>query len=91
LFDAVTITRPANRPEMAYAMVLRRLSIGGPGSDLMLHGATSTASCEIALFNSRWIFRLPQAGSPWQPLSSGALVQCGGLRLTARAGSYEDF
>ncbi len=91
LFDAVSITRPGNRPEMAYAMVLRRISIGGPGSDLALHGATSTASCDLALFDSHWIFRSTQAGSAWQPLANGTVLQCGGLRLSARSGSYEDF
>jgi serine/threonine protein kinase len=91
LFDAVAITRPGNRPEMAYAMVLRRLSIGGPGSDLVLHGASSTAACEIALFDNRWIFRLPASGSPWQPLADGTSLPCGGMQLRARAGSYEDF
>jgi serine/threonine protein kinase len=91
LFDAVSITRPANRPEMAYAMVLRRISVGGPGSDLLVNGATSTAFSDIALFDGRWIYRLPQAGSPWQPITNGAALQCGGFRFSARPGSYEDF
>jgi serine/threonine protein kinase len=90
LFDGVAITRPANQPELAYAMVLRRLSIGGPGADLALHGATAERPCEIALFDGRWIWRTA-TGAPWQPLAAGARLVCSGLPFTARAGSYEDF
>jgi len=91
LFDAVTLTRPANRPETAYVMVLRRLSLGGAGTDLVLHGATSSDGCEVALFAGRWIWRAKPGSGAWQPLTLGTQLNCGGIRLTARAGSFEDF
>ncbi len=90
-FDAVTLTRPSNRPETAFVMVLRRLSIGGPGSDLVLHGATGADGCEIALFGGRWIWRPTIGSGAWQPLTSGTALMCGGIRLAARAGLFEDF
>ncbi len=90
-FDAVTLTRPSNRPETAYVMLLRRLSVGGPGADLVLHGATSPAACELALFGGRWIWRPTVGSGAWQPLASGTSLACGGIHLTSRAGSFEDF
>jgi serine/threonine protein kinase len=90
-FDAVTLTRPANRPETAYVMVLRRLSLGGAGADLVLHGATTPGACELALFGGRWIWRATAGSGPWQPLTIGTKLDCGGVRLGVRAGSFEDF
>ncbi len=90
LFDAVTLTRPDNQPQLAYALVLRRITVGGPGSDLPLHGATSPEPCEIALYDGRWIWRTA-TGGPWRPLAIGAQLSCGGLRLIARPGTYDDF
>ena len=87
-FDAITLTRPGNRPEMSYALVLRRLSIGGPGSDLPLAGARTRTAVEVARFADRWIWRpAAQPGSgagPWQPLLEGATLDCGGRPLVVR-------
>ncbi len=88
--DAVLLTRPENRPEMAYAMVLRRLRLGGPGSDLVLAGARTKASCEIGRFAGHWIWR-PTVEAPWKPLSASTTLDCGGKTLKAVAGAYEQF
>lgn len=90
-FDAVTLTRPNNRPETAYAMVLRRLSIGGPGADLIVHGAINPSACELALFGGRWIWRPTVGSGAWQPLTLGTPLTCGGIQFHARAGNFEDF
>jgi hypothetical protein len=90
-FDAVTLTRPNNRPETAYAMVLRRLSIGGPGADLIVHGATNPSACELALFGGRWIWRTTVGSGAWQPLTLSTPLTCGGIQFHARAGNFEDF
>lgn len=88
--DAVVITRPENRPELAYAQVLRRLTVGGPGSDLALVGARSLAAVEIGRYARRWVWRA--AGSDaWKPLAAGDELDCGGRRLMARSGAYDAF
>jgi serine/threonine protein kinase len=90
LFDAVTITRAKNRPELAYALVLRRLTLG---ADAMLkpHGASGTGACTIALFNGRWIWRTHEPGAPWKALTLGTKLMIGGLIYSARPGVYDDF
>ncbi|HEX3133978.1 MAG TPA: FHA domain-containing protein, partial [Planctomycetota bacterium] len=90
LFDAVTISRPRNRPELAYALVLRRLTLG-VGAMLTPHGASTDGSCSIALFNGRWIWRAHEPGAPWKALTLGTTLSIGGLRYSARPGVYDDF
>ncbi|MBA2480406.1 MAG: protein kinase [Planctomycetes bacterium] len=90
-YDSVTMTRPENRPEMAYALVLRRLTIGGPGSELVCAGARTRAAIEIALYAGRWIWRVTGPGKPWKPLIEGTELDCGGKLLKATAGSYTHF
>ncbi len=88
--DAVVITRPENRPEQAYAQVLRRLTIGGPGAELVLAGARTKAAVEVARYAGRWWWRVAGPGA-WQPLAKGTVLDCGGRQLKAEAGSYERF
>jgi serine/threonine protein kinase len=94
-FDAVTLCRPENRPELAYAMVLRRLSVGGPGADLPLAGARTRTAVELAQFAGRWIWRpvpiTPSSDLPWKPLIEGAELDCGGRLLRATSGSHTHF
>ncbi|MBN8524261.1 MAG: protein kinase [Planctomycetes bacterium] len=87
-FDNAVISRPDNRPGMAYALVLRRLRIGGGTAELALPQA-SGAPAELALFAGRWIWR--PGGGAWQPLSDGLAIEAGGKRLKARAGGYDIF
>ena len=86
--DAVVITRPGNRPELAYALVLRCVTLGGPGSDLPIPGAEER--WEIGRYAGRWIRRV--SGSPWQPLALGQTLDLGpGLALTTQTGTYAAF
>ncbi len=91
--DAVAMTRPENRSEMAYAQVLRHLTIGGPGAGLPLAGARSQAICEVAVLGGHWIWRVsPPAGKtpgPWLPLVEGTELDCGGRKLRAAPGRHE--
>ncbi len=91
--DAITITRPENRPELAQAMVLRRITIGGPGSDLPLAGARSKEAVEFALAGGHWIWRpVPAADAPagsWKPLINGAIIPCGGLQLKTQPANHD--
>lgn len=93
--DAVAITRPENRPELAYAQVLRRITVGGPGADLPLAGARTRSAVELAVFQGRWLWRVPaaqgQAEPPWKPLAEGCELDCGGRTLRATVGRYEHF
>jgi serine/threonine protein kinase len=93
--DAVAITRPENRPELAYAQVLRRIAIGGPGADLPLAGARTRTVVELAVFRGRWIWRVPaaagQAEPAWRPLADGTELDCGGRTLRATTGQYTHF
>lgn len=88
--DGVVITRPENRPEMAYALVLRQLSVGGPGADLVLAGARTRTACQFARVADRWVWR-PEPTASWAPLQAGTQVDCGGRRLTATVGAYPHF
>jgi serine/threonine protein kinase len=90
LHDAVIISRPENRPEMAYAMVLRQVSIGGPGSDLALVGARSLAAVVIARYAGRWVWRTASSET-WQPLRERQTLDCGGRLLIAQVGQYSQF
>ena len=91
-FDALVISRPENRPELAYAMILRQLTIGGPGAQLALAGARTRAAVQIGLYDGRWIWR--PAGddtTPWKPLKEGTVLDCGGKQLVAKPGTYDLF
>jgi serine/threonine protein kinase len=92
--DSVIITRAENRPEMAYAMVLRSITIGGPGAELALAGARSLATVHLAYYAGRWIWR-PAASAasdaPWKPLMNGQPLDCGGHILVAQVGNHEQF
>ena len=94
-FDALTMTRPENRPEMAYAVVLRRLTIGGPGAELPLAGARTRTACEVGIVGGRWIWRTVAAAgtapAPWRPLTEGTDLECGGRLLRATVGRHELF
>ncbi len=90
-FDALIITRPENRPEMAYAMVLRQLTIGGPGSQLLCAGARTRSACQIGLYAGRWIWRVAGSGAAWKPLTNGTELDCGGKKLFAQPGVVPAF
>ena len=84
--DAVTITRPDNRPELAYAMVLRRISLGG-GGQLSL-STTPGPRVELGFYCGRWLMLTP-AG--WGPLKPGSTVQISGITYTVEPGQYQVF
>ncbi len=88
--DALAITRPENRPELAYAMVLRQIAIGGPGADLVLAGARTRTLVQVGHWRGRWIWRAGRDGA-WKPLASGATLDCGGKALIAQVGAYPHF
>lgn len=91
-FDAVVITRPENRPEMAYVQVLRQVTIGGPGAQVALAGARTRASCQIANYDGKWLWRpVGDPTTPWKALAAGTKLDCGGKVLVARKGEYAHF
>jgi serine/threonine protein kinase len=90
-FDSIIISRPENRPELAYALVLRQLTVGGPGAELVCAGARTRSACQLALFAGRWIWRPAGSEGPWKPLAAGTELDCGGRRLVAQPGSYTHF
>ncbi len=89
----VVIQRLGNRPQLAYALVIQALSIGGPGADVVLPGAAANSGPGnahlLGQVAGRWVHRA-HAAAPWQALHAGDLLVCGGLRLTARNGSCDD-
>jgi len=89
--DAVVLARPDNRSEMAYAMVLRRLTIGGPGSELVCGGARTHAAIEVARYGGRWLWRVAGQVQSWRPLAAGTEVDVAGRRLIARVGDFTHF
>jgi serine/threonine protein kinase len=91
-FDAVVITRPENRPEMAYVQVLREVTIGGPGAQLALAGARTRAACQIGCYDGRWLWRPVEAEpAAWKALAAGTKLDCGGKVLVAQVGAYTHF
>jgi hypothetical protein len=91
-FDAVVITRPENRPEMSYVQVLRQVTVGGPGAQLALAGARTRAACQIAHYDSKWLWRpVGDAKTPWKALAPGTRLDCGGKVLVAQKGEYTHF
>jgi serine/threonine protein kinase len=93
--DAVVLRRTANRPELAYALVTRRLTIGGPGADLPLPGLPSGPAIEVALRNGRWIVRSRSAGDgrggPWSPAAIGARLAIGQTTLMLTVGDHAQY
>ncbi len=89
--DAVVLARPDNRSEMAYAMVLRRLTFGGPGSELVCGGARTHAAIEVARYGGRWLWRVAGQVQSWRPLAAGTEVDVAGRRLIARVGEFTHF
>jgi hypothetical protein len=71
-------------------MVLRRLSIGGAGADLVLAGARNAGAIDIARHDGRWLCR---AGTdmPWRGLTLGMELDCGGKRLRVARGDYAHY
>jgi hypothetical protein len=91
-FDAVVITRPENRPEMAYVQVLRQVTIGGPGAQVALAGARTKAACQLAHYDGRWLWRpAGDATTPWKAIAPGTKLDCGGKTLVAQKGEYTHF
>ncbi|NRA37804.1 MAG: FHA domain-containing protein, partial [Planctomycetes bacterium] len=91
IFDAITISRPSNRPELAYAMVLRQVSIGDSQCNIKVSGADAQSSFEFTLYNGHWIWRPKADNASWQPLTNGSTFQIANRHLIARPGSYQDF
>jgi serine/threonine protein kinase len=94
-FDAVVMTRQENRPELAYAQVLRRLSIGGPGAELTLTGARTSTAVELAVIGAHWLWRLAAvagtAPTAWKPLTTTTDLDCGGRLLRAAPARHEQY
>ncbi len=86
-FDGVVLRRPHNRSELHYALVTRRLTVGGPGCDVVIAGATG--SVELARLAGHWAVRRTR-GEAWTGLAAGDLIQLGTVRLCARPGSPDD-
>ncbi|MBA3939240.1 MAG: hypothetical protein H0X38_17465, partial [Planctomycetes bacterium] len=89
-YDTLVVTRPDNRAGMAYALVLRRLTIGGFGADLVLPGLPDGAALEVALYDGRWLWRTDE-GKPWRALTTESKVKCAGRMLEVKVGAYEVF
>ena len=86
-FDGVVLRRPANRPELTYALVMRRITIGEAGCDIVLPGARGRV--DLARIAGHWVMR-QAPGEPWSGLAIGALIQLGPVRLCARPGAPDD-
>jgi hypothetical protein len=84
--DAVTITRPDNRPTLAYALVARALTVGGPDTNLPLPGATGDAT--LAWNHGGWCVRL--GNGPWQAVCPTMPWDLGGEAVHAAAGTLDD-
>ncbi len=84
--DCCVLSRPDNRPGMAYALVLRRILIGGPGADLVLPSSRGD-HLELAMYQGRWLYRTGEA--EWQPVTPGLRLIAGGRPLKASVGNHE--
>ena len=90
--DALTLARVGNRPRLAYALVRRQLTIGGPGADLALAAHRSSAAIAIARHRGAWWWRDARADdAAWQAVVPGQALTVMGLALLPRAGDAADF
>ncbi|MFW5845698.1 MAG: protein kinase domain-containing protein [Planctomycetota bacterium] len=86
--DGLLITRPDNRPEMASALVWRRLSIGGAGCDLVLPGMQAEQGIDIALWHGHWCWRILGEDTDFHPLAVPSQIACAGRQLVCAAGDW---
>jgi len=86
-FDGVVLRRPANRPELTYALVMRRITLGGAGCDVEIPGASGRI--DLARIAGHWVVRQAPE-EPWAGLAIGAVIQLGTVRLCARPGAPDD-
>ncbi|MDA3962583.1 MAG: protein kinase [Planctomycetota bacterium] len=91
-YDAVVMTRPENTPEFAYACVLRRVGIGGGGTEFLVHDPRGDEVAEIGLFGGRWIRRRGgHTPGAWGPLDIGDSFVAGGRTFVVGVGDYAHF
>lgn len=84
--SSVTLTRPENQQKLMYAVVQQHLTLGPPGSDLVLPGAHDRH--QLGRLDNRWVQR-KKTEEAWQPLHSEDTFTCGNLRVTVRPGSAD--
>lgn len=89
--DCVSLSRPSNRPELGYAMVLRQVSIGGSQAHLKINGIGEAPQFFFALYNGYWIWRNASDEQTWYPLTQDTSFTIANRQLLARPGAYPDF
>ncbi len=87
LHDAIILRRSDNRPSLAYALVLRRITIGSTDADIPCTGWIGP-DLEFGQLGGRWTWRLAGANH-WQPLR--ARVTLGQTGVTASAADYDTY
>ncbi len=85
--DALVLRRLDNRPSLAYALVLRRITIGSVDADIACSN-WSGPDLELALLGGRWVWRNLGLRS-WYPVVAGEELGASGLRCSA--GDYDAF
>ena len=86
---ALAIERVGNRPELGYAIVRHRLSVGGPGADLCLPGLAAGAQLFIGRVAGAWLVADANRPAVWRPLGLGGRFTAGSVTFHAVAGSFE--
>ena len=86
---ALAIERVGNRPELGYAIVRHRLSVGGPGADLCLPGLAAGAQLFIGRVAGAWLVADANRPSVWRPLGLGGRITAGSVTFHAAAGGFE--
>ncbi len=89
--DCVVLSRPSNRPELTYAMVLRQCSVGGSQSNIQINGVGDDTLYVFALYNGYWIWRTGADEQTWYPLQPETKFDIANRQLIARPGAYQDF
>lgn len=86
---ALAIERVGNRPELGYAIVRHRLSVGGAGADLCLPGLAAGAQFIIGRVAGAWLVADANRPAVWRPLGLGGLIGAGSVTFHAVAGGFE--
>ncbi|MBA3707605.1 MAG: protein kinase [Planctomycetes bacterium] len=87
--DCVVITRIGNHPDLAYALVAKRITLGGPGSQAPI-GSGSDAG-DLRFSESGWGWNPAGAGSGSMPATVGTELVCGASYLRIAPGRFSDF
>ena len=69
----------------------RRVTVGGPGSDIEIPANGERQIYEISRFAGHWMWRPANQQEAWKPLEASTQFQVGELTLVPQLGMHNQF